>query len=213
MYYTNTKYTNCFGLGTTELQTILTLSLLTTSRNSSAALQYTPLILTTLIQVIMSVSALMGVLSCGSATPVLARLREFFPLAQFLAACFATAHTEFFARHPALAYFAMSLVLYLQNGKLMLAGVAKTKMSLFHLELLYLWLPSVGLLLQKMEWVDSKFGEQLQVWNGFLAVQLVVERVITCSVYVASQVTKRIGYGFFDTPKPIPAPGTDKKLK
>lgn len=49
-------------------------------------------------------------------------------------------YTEFFVQYPALMYVIMSLIFYLLNDKLVLASVAEIKMSLFHLELVYLWL-------------------------------------------------------------------------
>lgn len=217
MYYTKVKFTSYAGFGITEGQFVVIISMLATAFIGqdfwTDTLRYISLVPVILVEGFMSLFAVVDTLRFGSAVPPLARLHELFPLAQFLGSCYLMTYTEFFIQYPALVYFVMSLVFYLQNGKLVLASVSETKMSLLHLELLYLWLPSIGLLSQKMEWVDSKLGEQMQIWGGFILVGLMIERTITCSVLLTSQVTKRLGYGFFDKPKPIATPGSDLKAE
>lgn len=211
MYYTKVKYTSYAGFGITEGQFLVTISMLATAFIGqdfwTVTLRYISLVPVIAVEGFMTVFALFDTLKFPCAIPVLARLHELFPLAQFLGSCYLMTYTEFFAQYPAFVYVIMSLIFYLQNGKLVLASVAETKMSLFHLELLYLWLPSIGLLLQKMEWVDPKLGEQMQVKGGFLTVLLVVERTITCSIILTRQVTTELGYGFFEKPRPIETPG------
>jgi len=211
MYYTKVKHTSYAGFGITEGQIIATISMLVTAFLGqdfwTETLRYIFLVPIILVESYMVGYALIDTLKFACNTPVLLRFHELFPLVQFLGLSYIMTYTEFFVQYPALAYVIMSLLFYLQNGKLVLASVAETKMSLFHLELFYLWLPSIALFISKMGWVDRKLGKEIQIWSGFLVMVLVIERTITCSIILTRQVTKKLGYGFFDVPRPIETPG------
>lgn len=152
------------------------------------------------VEVLMCLFALIVTMNYRSSISRLARLRELVPLAQFIGLSYAMTYTEFYIHYPCLGMFAMSLVFYLQNGKLVLASVTETKMAVLHLELLYLWIPLIPFALQKGGILDETKGIQWQIWSGYIFVALIAERSITCSLILVNQVTKHLGYGFFDVP-------------
>eukprot|EP00826_Nyctotherus_ovalis_P056231 TRINITY_DN754_c0_g1_i11.p1 TRINITY_DN754_c0_g1~~TRINITY_DN754_c0_g1_i11.p1 ORF type:complete len:222 (+),score=47.54 TRINITY_DN754_c0_g1_i11:681-1346(+) len=204
MYYTGVKCTSFGGFGLTEGQVLGIASLFATSVLGqdfwSHTVKSVTLIIVIFIELLMVLFALVDTLKYSCSVPRLKRLRELVPLAQFIGLSYAMTYTEFCIRCPALGMFAMSLIFYLQNGKLVLASVTETKMALFHLDLVYLWLPLIPFALQKMGVIGETMGVEGQMWGGYLFVALTVERTITCSLILVKQVTKYLGYGFFEVP-------------
>lgn len=204
MYYTGVKCTSYAGFGLTEGQVLGIASLLATSVLGqdfwSDTVKSVILILVIAVEVLMCLFALVSTMKYRCTISRLTRLRELVPLAQFIGLSYAMTYTEFYIRYPCLGMFAMSLIFYLQNGKLVLASVTETKMAMLHLELLYLWIPLIPFILQQAEILDEAKGVQLQLWCGYIFVALIVERTITCSLILVNQVTKHLGYGFFDIP-------------
>ena len=90
---------------------------------------------------------------------------------------------------------------YLINGKIVLAFVTDTKMKLLHLELLYLLVPAGILALEKTQLITSKACDNLQIKMGIIITLLHVERFLTYSLSIMFQVTKCLGFGFFEIPK------------
>lgn len=204
MYYTSVKCTSFGGFGLTEGQVLAIASMFATSVLGqdfwSHSVKSVILITVICVELLMVLFALVDTLKYSCPVPRFVRLRELVPLAQFVGLSYAVTYTEFYIRYPALGMFAMSLIFYLQNGKLVLASVTETKMALFHLDLLYLWLPLIPFALQKMGVIGEALGVQGQVWGGYLFVALTVERTVTCSIILVKQVTKYLGYGFFEVP-------------
>ena len=204
MYYTGVKCTSYAGFGLTEGQVLVIASLLATSVLGqdfwSHTVKSVTLIAVISVELFMSLFALVDTMKYKCSISRVARLRELVPLAQFIGLSYAITYTEFYIRYPCLGMFAMSLIFYLQNGKLVLASVTETKMAVMHLELLYLWIPLIPYMLEKAEVIEKEKAIQGEVWGGYLFVALVVERTVTCSLILVNQVTKYLGYGFFEIP-------------
>ena len=207
MYYTGVKCTSYAGFGLTEGQILVIISLFATSILGQDFWTDTVKVATLIpvigVELFMSLFALVDTMKYQCSISRVARLHELFPLAQFIGLSYFMTYTIFYIKYPALAMFAMSLIFYLQNGKLVLASVTETKMALIHLELLFLWLPLIPYILQCRGIISKEDGEYFQIRCGFVFVFLIVERTITCSVVLVSQVTQYLGYGFFDVPKPM----------
>lgn len=146
----------------------------------------------------MSLFCLIRVISSSSN---LYKARELFPLIQFFALTYVWTDTAYYKQYSLLAMISMSIIFYLINGKIVLAFVTQSKMKLFHLELLYLLLPAGILIAEKARWIDSKTCDDLQVKAGILILILHIERFITYSMSIIMQVTKYLGFGFFEIPK------------
>ena len=210
MYYTKVKYTSYAGFGITEGQMLAIISLLITGIYGQdlwgPTIRALILIFVIAIECFMSLFALIDTIKAKCSTPLFERFWEILPLAQFLVSTFIMTYTEFYNKYPALVILIMSLSFYLLNGKLVLSSVIENKIALFHLDLFYLWLPSIPLFIQNLGLIDSECSIKAQIWCGFALVVLISERVITCSIILVSHITKRLGYGFFDIPKSIETP-------
>lgn len=128
------------------------------------------------------------------------RAWELLPLLQFVGLTYLWRHTAFYQQYTLLAVISLSILFYLLNGKLVLSFVTQTKIKLLHLELLYLLVPAGILAAEKAQWISAKTCDSLQIKVGILIFILHIERLLTCSLSIGSQVSKYLGIGFFDIP-------------
>lgn len=211
MYYTGVKCTSYAGFGLTEGQFLGIISFFTTAILGqdywTPTFRMIAVIPVAFIELFMALFALVDTIKYQCPISRLARFHELVPLAQFIGLSYAMTYTQFYALYPALALYGLSLIFYLQNGKLVVASVTETKIALFHLELVYIIIPVIPYLLQKTEILDKEWGEKAQIWGGYIFAALVTERAVAYTLILVSQITKYLGYGFFDVP-----PKSDEKL-
>jgi len=205
MYYSGVKYTGYGAFGLTEAQFLCIICFVITGIFGQGF--WTP-ILQTPVTLISSTTGTFMTLFAGYKVmiqpikvPVWRRFREVLPLMQYLILAYIWTLTSFHQKYPALVYFALSMVFHLQNGKLVLASVTHTIMPIFHIELFYLLLPSILLALELTGFMGKEMGVNLQFYCGILVLLLTIERATTYSILCVNQITRYLGFGFFDIPK------------
>ena len=129
------------------------------------------------------------------------RVRELLILVQFIGLTYVWTLTSFYNQYPLLVMFSMSILFYLINGKMVLAFITKKQIKLFHLELLYLLIPTGILLAKNYGYITTEKCDDLQIKAGFLVLALHVERMITYSVKVINRVSNYLGIKFFEIPR------------
>ena len=129
------------------------------------------------------------------------KLRELFPLIQFIALSYIWTWTNFYKTYPTLVAFSLSIVFYLLNGKMVVAFLTKKPMKLFHLEIFYFLIPVGIILAEKYQFITTKQADDMQIRAGFLILGLHVERMITYTIMVTNRVSNYLGIGFFEIPK------------
>ncbi len=150
----------------------------------------------------MSVFCFVRIMGGDHKIPPMGRLRELFPVAQFVVLSYIWTYSSFYQQYPLLVYIGWSMVFYLVNGKLVLACVTHCPMKMIHLELLYMIAPAGILAAEKMGLMAPALCDKLQLVVGVLVVLLCCERCVTYSVSVVTQMTAFLGFGFFDMPQP-----------
>eukprot|EP01022_Parablepharisma_sp_SALTPOND_P029839 TRINITY_DN746_c0_g1_i6.p1 TRINITY_DN746_c0_g1~~TRINITY_DN746_c0_g1_i6.p1 ORF type:complete len:433 (+),score=-4.37 TRINITY_DN746_c0_g1_i6:118-1299(+) len=122
------------------------------------------------------------------------------PFVQFVGLSFVWTRTAFYEKCPLLVFLSMSVLFYLLNWKMLVSCVTKTKLKLFHIELVYLLIPTFLLIAEKAEFMRQEVGEKVQVYAGILVMLLILERGVTYSYLLISQVTSHLGYRTFEVP-------------
>jgi len=149
----------------------------------------------------MSIFCFIKVFNSPSPIPRIMQFWELIPGAQFILLSFIWTQTAFYREYPLLMFLALSFVFYLINGKLVIACVTKVRMKLLHPELLFMLIPAFLLFLEKLNILETKLADKLQIIAGIFITIGFIERSISYSMSIVKQMTGFLGFGFFEMPK------------